>query len=96
MKLLCLLPLNPLLWLSLGPCCLTKVGISDHFYPVHLNLHNDVLLTISVPSAPDGRPSLALILCLLVGWVSGPQSFLAVTETIANINNTTLHAKLCL
>ena len=77
-----------------GLCYLIKVNISDRFYCLHVNLHNVLALAVSIPLAPDGTPLVALLLCLLMGRVSSPPYFSAVTETATDLGYAALRKQL--
>ena len=73
-----------------GPIYMMKVDIADGFYCVGLAPEDVPSLGVCLPPGPDGKTLVASPLVLPMGWVEPLPQFCAVTETVADLANTTL------
>ena len=76
-----------------GPIYMMKVYIVDSFYCVGLDPEDVPSLGVCLPPGPDGKTLVAFPLFLLMGWVESPPQVCAVTETVADLTNTSLREK---
>ncbi len=75
---------------AMGPVYIAKYYLSDGFYRLRLTIESAAALTIILPQREGEDQLVAMPLVLPMGWTQSPPSFLAATETIANLANTTL------
>jgi hypothetical protein len=73
-----------------GPVYLIKVDLADGFYRVRLAPSHIPSLGVAFPNLLHEPPVVALPLVLPVGWVSSPPFFCALTETAADLANTSI------
>jgi hypothetical protein len=77
----------------LGPINLSKIDISDGFYRIAIRPDDIPKLVIMFP-IQDGEEQLnGLSLVLTMGWKYSPPLFTATTETVADLTNAKLQAK---
>ena len=87
--------LNRIMWYILhadsrhGPVLMSKTDLSDGFYQLHLTPTGALKLAVPFQST-EGEPMVAIPTRLPMGWTESPPAFSAVTETIADLVNTSL------
>jgi hypothetical protein len=75
-----------------GPIYMLKVDLSDGFYRVGLAPRDAPKLAMVFPTRRHQPKLVAIPLVLPMGWKNSPPIFSAVTETIADVANSRLHA----
>ena len=72
-----------------GPVLMSKTDLADGFYQLPLNPSGALKLAVPL-QLPDGSFNLAVPTRLPMGWTESPPAFSAVTETIADLVNSSL------
>ena len=78
-----------------GPVLLSKTDLSDGFYQLHLTPTGALKLAVPFPSM-SGKPMVAIPTRLPMGWTESPPAFSAVTETIADLINSSLETDMAI
>ena len=78
-----------------GPVLLSKTDLSDGFYQLHLTPTGALKLAVPFTSM-SGKPMVAIPTRLPIGWTESPPAFSAVTETIADLINSSLETDMAI
>jgi len=73
-----------------GPVLLSKTDLSDGFYQFHLTPTGALKLATPFPNLPSEPELVAIPTRLPMGWTESPPGFSAMTETVADVINSTL------
>jgi hypothetical protein len=77
----------------LGPVYLSKIDIVDGFYRIDIRPDDIPKLAIMFPTQDGEEQFTGLPLVLTMGWKQSHRLFLTSTETVADLANTNLQAK---
>jgi hypothetical protein len=75
---------------NMGPVYMSKIDISDGFYPIWVCSVDVPKLEVLFPSRPGDVPLVGFPLALPMGWKESPKIFTAATETVADLANNAL------
>ena len=75
-----------------GPVHLCKFDIKDGFYRMFLNAHDCPRLGIILPRYEGETQLIAIPMSCTMGWVQSPPSFCAMSETVADLSNSSMAA----